>query len=77
MAMQSRAHWWGQVRYRRCAIYFGVLLAGGGYALVALWRDARAGAGGRRARRVCHSGAATPDNERDGGVAAGASSKPL
>jgi hypothetical protein len=25
-------HWWGQVRYRRCTIYFGVLWGGGAFA---------------------------------------------
>ena len=30
---QTRPHWWGQVRYRRCTIYFALLV--GGLVLVA------------------------------------------
>ena len=44
-------HWWGQVRYRRCAIYFAVLLLGNGFALLSGWNDWRHAheAGERRA----------------------------
>ena len=42
-----RPHWLGQVRYRRCAIYFGVFIAGSSYAVVSAWRDWRG-----EARRV-------------------------
>ena len=37
-----RPHWWGQVRYRRCAIYFAVLLVGGAFLARALWVHVRA-----------------------------------
>ena len=30
-------HWWGQVRYRRCFIYFGVLASGMTFTAVAVW----------------------------------------
>lgn len=33
-ATQVRPHWIGQVRYRRCAIYFGLLALGSAYAVV-------------------------------------------
>ena len=33
-ATQERPHWLGQVRYRRCAIYFGLLVLGSAYALM-------------------------------------------
>ena len=37
----AKPHWWGQVRYRRCAIYFAVLTAGCAYALLSAVRAAR------------------------------------
>ena len=46
-----RPHWWGQVRYRRCAIYFAVLGVGSVYAALSAWRDWRHGPGVRSTSR--------------------------
>ena len=42
----QKPHWWGQVRYRRCAIYFAVMLVGSAYAALSLWRDWHAATAG-------------------------------
>lgn len=34
---RERPHWLGQVRYRRCLIYWGVMLAGVTFAMASLW----------------------------------------
>ena len=39
----QRPHWWGQVRYRRCLIYFGVLAAGLGLLVASLAQALRMG----------------------------------
>ena len=54
-AEQTMPHWFGQVRYRRCAIYFAILALGSAYACVSaaqLILPHRADGGWRRTRAV-------------------------